>query len=335
MAFIAFSLPLNRKREERLTSASTRFKMATSYLSPGSLNVNFQTCSKNGSFGAIFMGEYIDPVVGTKASSDVVVKCPIKSDIGRELYNMEKYTNLKLNKSFVETKRFPEYIGEVIIPNHYPIVTGLSRLGLVWRRVGNGETLEDYINSARVSGLMSLLGVRYESSSIRRRLAASLLLELSLIVKDLQSCGIVHRDLKPENILVVPGDPSGLPLRVIDFAPEKRLSLFKPAYRFDVYSVGLIVLRCALPSLTEAAALSNFVFDILSKYSFSFERACYAISNGRLATSRSLLQDIQELMSPTNEDLYAILAIMLTENPSSRADVDDCLSCMLLRSEFV
>ncbi|KAI0566481.1 Protein kinase [Gracilaria domingensis] len=269
---------------------------------------------------------------------------------------MEKYTNLKLNNSFSEEKRFPEYVGELIIPGNFPIATGLSRLGLVWRRVGSGETLEDYINPSRISTLMSLLGAQHSTPPIRRGLAAAVLMELSLIVNDLQSCGIVHRDIKPENILVVPGDPAGTPLKAIDFgsscdwkspfkkglrtatcdpvyaAPEKRLDLFRPAYRFDVYSIGLIVLRCAVPSLTEASAMSDFVTNVLGTCRFSLERACSAVLNGRLSASSALRQELEQLLSPVNEDLYAVLVTMLTEDPSSRADVGDCLRSRLLTS---
>lgn len=157
---------------------------------------------------------------------------------------------------------------------------------------------------------------------------------------------------------MVPEDPNA-PVKAIDFgsscdwqspfkkglrlatcdpiyvAPEKRLDLFKPAYRFDVYSIGLIVLRCALPSLTEASALSEFVTNILNKYNFSFERSCINVLNGRAKASASLQRDFEALSSSQNDDLYAVLAVMLTEDPKDRADVDDCLSSRLLRSVSV
>lgn len=158
------------------------------------------------------------------------------------------------------------------------------------------------------------------------------------------------RDVKPSNILVVAGDPDSAPFKAIDFgsscdwntpfkkglglatcdpvytAPERRLEVFKPAYRFDVYSIGLIALRCALPSLTEASSMENFVENVLSKSGFSFERVCSAIVNGRAKVSQDVKNDFDTLSSPGCEDIYACFAAMLTQDPEKRANVRDCLA---------
>lgn len=160
--------------------------------------------------------------------------------------------------------------------------------------------------------------------------------------------------MKPENLLVVPNDPAGAPIKAIDFgsscdwsspfkkglglatcdpiytAPEKRLDLFKPAYRFDVYSIGLIALRCALPSITEKTEMEKFVQNMLAACDFSFERTCAAIVSGRIQASPSLQSDVSTLTGPACEDMYAIFATMLAKNPKDRAGVSDCL-----RSRFV
>lgn len=157
------------------------------------------------------------------------------------------------------------------------------------------------------------------------------------------------RDVKPANILVVPGDPDGAPFKAIDFgsscdwsspfkkglrtatcdpvytAPERRLDIFKPALRFDVYSIGLIALRCALPSLTDSSAMQDFVDNILRESGFSFERACSAVVGGRTQASQALQNDFTTLSGAAYEDMYACFATLLADNPDSRADVDDCL----------
>lgn len=160
--------------------------------------------------------------------------------------------------------------------------------------------------------------------------------------------------MKPENLLVVKNDPGGAVLQAIDFgsscdwtglfkkglglatcdpiytAPERRLNRLKPPFSFDVYSIALIALRAALPSLTSATNMEYFVQNILAKSRFSIARACASVRFGRIQAPRPLKAELGILESDGNEDLYAILATMLTETPDERAEVADCL-----RSRFV
>lgn len=164
-------------------------------------------------------------------------------------------------------------------------------------------------------------------------------------------------DIKPENILLVPQDPDGLPLKVIDLgsscdwksplkkglrmatcdpvytAPEQRLDLFKPAYKFDIYSVALIALRCALPSLTSRDTMRTFVDNNLKQANFSLQQVCSGITAGRLHASQALRDDIHALDSSANEDLLSLLATMLSGSPADRADVKDCLGSVFLRGK--
>lgn len=166
----------------------------------------------------------------------------------------------------------------------------------------------------------------------------------------------MYRDIKPSNILVVPQDADGVPLKAIDFgsscdwsslfkkglslatcdpvytAPERRLQLFKPAFPFDMYSIALIALRVALPSLTDESAMTNFVNNGLNKCKFSFQRTCSAILGGRIKMPPGVVADIQALTAPACEDMYALFATLLTENPEDRANVDDCLTSRFVRS---
>lgn len=167
--------------------------ICSQYLPPDALNVRFGNATKAGNFGQIFFGEYTDPADTSAEVKDVVVKCPVASDIGRQLYAMEKYTNVKLRKKAHDKSRFPEYLGEVIVPEELSLTSGLVRLGLVWLRAGNGDTLEDYFTSSRLPQLASLLGTLTTPLPLRRDLSARILFELALILSDLQQCGIVHR----------------------------------------------------------------------------------------------------------------------------------------------
>lgn len=162
------------------------------YLSPEYINVHFESLAKAGNFGGVFFGEYKDPQ-NPSSDCDVVVKCPIETEIGRQLYSMEKYTNFKLRQKADNRTRFPTFLGEMIIPPECNLASGFIRLGLVWLRVGNGDTLEDFLTPYQIRQLGSLLGTGAVASPLRRPLTARLILELSLLLRDLQQCGIVHR----------------------------------------------------------------------------------------------------------------------------------------------
>lgn len=348
-----------------INKGQNRFQVISAkYLSPSSLDVDFTQQFRSGNFGTVFFGVYTleggDDNQGVPV--EVVVKCPVNSDIGRKLYDMERYTNLKLRSSAFSTSRFPNLLGEVIIPSEVTISPGLVRLGLVWERCGDGNTMEDYLSSGRLPQLATMLGTTSGAAPLRRQLSAKILKELALIVQDLQKSGIVHRDIKPENCLIVSPQTAAAAgtatssIQVIDFgsscdwnsltkkglglatcdpiytAPEKRLNVFKPAFRFDVYSIGLIALRVALPSITDANEFDQFVTTVMERGRSSIERVCAAVENGRISVSPGLKADIAALCSPANEDMYAALATMLTADPAERADVSDCLRTRFVQS---
>lgn len=160
-------------------------------MSPDAFNIEFDFPSKTGNFGGVFFGEYANISNGETAA--VVVKCPVQSEIGRQLFQMEKYTNVKLQQKSKVRVRFPQYLGEVILPVGSNLTPGLIRMGLVWEQIGNGDTLEDYLRSSQVSQLASVLGTNSSGFPLRRELSAKVLYELALVLQDLQRCGIVHR----------------------------------------------------------------------------------------------------------------------------------------------
>lgn len=158
--------------------------------------------------------------------------------------------------------------------------------------------------------------------------------------------------------MLVTDDPqAGAPLQVIDFgsscdwntffkkglrlatcdpiysAPERRLDILKPAYKFDVYSIALVALRAALPSLTSCNEMDNFVKGPLAKSRGSLAQVCASVMSGRISVSTSLRTELSALDSPENQDMFAALAIMLTETPEDRADVSDCLNSRFVTND--
>lgn len=192
LAFLnATQLPTITQFQRRMHA--TRCPLMADYLQPTALSINFDTSTRYGSFGAVFFGQYTDPADESQTPVDIVVKCPVESQLSRQLYDMERHTNEKLQRKISTIRRFPPFLGELVIPPSVPLVAGLARFGLVWQQAGSGDTLEQYLNEMRVSELASLLGTTPTQSPLRRQLAATLLRELSYILQDLQSCGIVHR----------------------------------------------------------------------------------------------------------------------------------------------
>lgn len=167
-------------------------RASANYLQPAAFTVDFSGGIQSGNFGAVFFGQYDDP--GAEgALQDVVLKCPMESELGRQLYDMERHTNVKLSKADTYPRRFPYYLGEMAFSQEQRLPLGVAPMALVWRRVQPAETLELFLSSSSVDSLASILGTTASANPLRRPLCATILRELSLIVNDLQSNGIIHR----------------------------------------------------------------------------------------------------------------------------------------------
>jgi len=282
------------------------------------------------------------------------VKCPASGVLARSLYDMELYTNRKLARGYSEFARYPKFLGELYEPVS-------KRVGLIWLREASADTLESYLNSFRVPKLAGILGDASQASGVpRRRLCGLLLVQLLGILEQLQDFDIIHRDLKPENILVSPTDEQGVYLKAIDFGsacewngfvkknldnatcdpvyspPERRLRRFKPPFAFDIYSIGLIALRAALPSLTDNGSMKYFVDDILAANKYSLERAVNSIvsnTSNAINVPYPVQQDFVQFNRPNNDDLFSILCLMLAEKPEDRATAKSGLKCRFLKNE--
>lgn len=312
------------------------------YISSDGLDVDFTRPSRTGNFGNVYFGRYANHEL------DVVVKCAQDSELARALYKMEAHCNARLAGSYSEESRYPQYYGQIKVPTS-------ARVGMVWAREAT-ETLEDYLRPANINALACVLGVQ-DSGVPRRRLAAALLYELLMCISQLWDFDLVHRDLKPGNLLVVPGASSRL--KVIDLGsacewgmlnkrnlrnatcdpvyvpPERRLRVMQPADRFDVYSVGLIVLRAALPSLTDERRMASFVDQVLIPSRHSLPLAKDKILSGSTSATVDLRQDFAALDSELNGDLYSVLCTLLAPRPEDRNTAKSALCCSFLRNEGI
>jgi Protein kinase domain len=317
--------------------------VAREYLDTASIQVDWGSPDRRGSFGKVWFGT--ESTTGTA----VVIKCPVESAKARTLWDVEQHVNSKLARAVVTVgsqERVAEYLGKIIVPRDAELAGGVSRIGLVWRRVGLGETLEDFLQNNRIpelEGVMRRTGTATTpwTGRLRVELAERVLVELVELLRVLDVSGIVHRDIKPDNIVV---DIDGkAPLRCIDFgsscdwgspfkkglttatcdpiysAPERRLNLMA-AKKYDVYSVGLIVLRCLWPSLTSRLEMQTFVTEDLRQWG-SFERFLNAAADGSAGIPGGSQSDARVLDSePSLAPLRSLLCTMLEVDPGSRAD---------------
>lgn len=189
----AFCSPLtisNESKSRHLVPAN-RCDISAS-LQPSAFSIDFNKHVQSGSFGAVYFGQYNDPD-NNGIPQDVVLKFPVESQLGQQLYEMERHTNLKLSKSDTHPRRYPTFLGELSFPPEQQMPFGIAPSALVWQRVEPAETLERFLSTTSIDSLASAFGTSAAANPLRRTLCAALLRELALIVSDLQSSGIVHR----------------------------------------------------------------------------------------------------------------------------------------------
>jgi hypothetical protein len=165
------------------------------YLDTDQLDVAWDKPDRRGSFGRVFFARQ------TTSDTNVVIKCPMENDKARTLWNVEEHVNAKLMRIFSGTEssgRWAEYLGKVIVPREAELSPGLSRVGLVWRYVGRGETLEEYLNSNNMFALDAAMKASTGPCTawvgrLRVQLAERVLIQLVFLLRDLAQAGVIHR----------------------------------------------------------------------------------------------------------------------------------------------
>lgn len=226
------------------------------------LSITFNTTPQaEGSFGEVFFGTL------TSTNEPVVLKRPRPTSVARNLFRTERVINEKLDTA---------------VPVHWPKFLGIhfraSQPYLVWRKVGEGATLHEYLFERPPTELSRAMSVSLEAGGLNVGAFKAVVGGLLRALDHIHSRAVVHRDVKPANILIAPGYPN--PIQVIDFgssvdisnpfwsrgvntldplfaAPEQRLNLFHPQ-KFDVFSVALIGIAVLLPSLASQSRLREF-----------------------------------------------------------------------------
>jgi serine/threonine protein kinase len=82
----------------------------------------------------------------------------------------------------------------------------VARIGIVWRKEGDGSTLEDYLQGGRDLYKAVVIPAESKGCVAKSELCRGIMAQLLLALLQMQEKGIMHRDIKPSNTLVVPGD---------------------------------------------------------------------------------------------------------------------------------
>ena len=329
---------------------------------------NGGTQMKSGGFGYVYLGTYDARENPDAARNDVkvVVKLPTEDPDAVAAFNSEGAINQKI-ASCGGMAGVAEFMGTVdLAPVAAQLPPGIgANYGLVFKQV-QGKTLDTFFdrgggmspvlantlnvrNSPPVKISLMLQGQRNEQLAyIKTDLCKRVMGEALLPLVQLHEQGIIHRDMKPQNIMLVENDQVS-PFRVIDFGsaifqgqnilmddyteiyapPEAPTPDSRRPDAYDIYTIGIIGLRCLMPSLVAGeAGVQTFGKVTCAEFpanNYDFR----AWAQGRINNPSPTYNDIPimaEVKGLTyNEPLYNLMADMLDRDPSKRPTAKQCL----------
>lgn len=215
----------------------------------------------SGSFGEVFIGTL-------NGKDQVILKRARQSAKAQQLLRIERKINERLDeRNTSNPAHWPKYLGTHDVK---------SRTYLVWRRIRNGITLDEYLFRKPLTSLCARLCVLSPPTGLRHALFRAVTKEVLQALDAIHERGVVHRDVKPENIVL--GSSQGM--RLIDFgsaantraifwrrgphtqdplfaAPEQRADARMPD-RFDVFSVAVIGVAALVPGFESESRLREF-----------------------------------------------------------------------------
>lgn len=294
------------------------------------LSVDFKTPLGTGSYGKVFAGTFNNQPVVVKEGSD--------TKEGLQYLESEAYFNRKLTKAMATTptanQLFAPYLGFVQDKS--------GSRWLLWKRTGKvGLTLKTLLERGDLIPTLIGLGMGTDRTSVLHNLLGV----LAKMVEFVHDQGIVHRDIKPANIVI---DDEAKTLRLIDFgsaadmkgifrngynankspcspfycAPEEFLDESHP-WAFDVYSLGVVWLRCVFPHLHSEPAWEEFYHELkLSEHDIDvwLQRKL-----GDDVMPAGMLEGLEFFTDDAGRG-WRLLKAMLKRKPSERLALDFLLS---------
>lgn len=242
---------------------------------------------QKGGFGYVYFGVYDASSFAGPAQKNVqvVVKLPTDDEDAVRAFEREGQINERI-ASFGGMRGVAEYLGYVDVSgveeSSLPAGVG-GKKALVWRQV-MGKTLDTYFD--RRGGMSPMLAKTLEVrasapvklptgdlSYIKTDLATKVMGHALLTLIEMHEKQIIHRDLKPQNLMLVESDIEQ-PFRLIDMGSallkgqtplmDDYTEIYAPPEApdpdklrpdaYDVYTIGIIGLRCLMPALLAGEA---------------------------------------------------------------------------------
>ena len=317
---------------------------------------------QKGGFGYVYFGTYDASEFAGPAhtSVKVVVKLPSDDADAVNAFEREGQINARI-ASFGGMPGVAEFLGSVdlsgVDASQLPAGVG-GDTALVWRAVP-GKTLDTYWN--RQGGMSPMLAKTLdvqasapvtlpsgELSYIKVDLATKVMGESLVALRALHALGVIHRDFKPQNLMLAENELQA-PLRVIDMGSallpgqsilmEDFTEIYAPPEApepdaehpeaYDVYSVGVIGLRCLMPALVAGEAgvqtLGRVACAELPSCDYDFRAWCRGRAEDMAAAAQDMPLNAECLALMQVPHLFELFGDMLARDPACRPSAEACV----------